>query len=265
MNKNHYKYIILLIISIILIVIYLYYTIKNEKFQSEISNDEIIVTLSTSPKRLNDIKETLDSMLNQSIKPNKIFINVPYVFKRTGEEYDNNKLVNIKNIDSRIQINRCEDKGPITKLLETLKLTNNPNSIIIIMDDDINYNNDTIEKLTNELKKNPDKVIAGSIFNHEKINIVEGFKSICFYRKIIKNDFFEFVDKTNPFVHCYKSDDFIISHYLHKNNINAIKSDINIKILNHGLESDALQNQDNITHVQRYSKCNQYINNNYKE
>ena len=204
-------------------------------------------------------------MLNQSIKPTKIFINVPYVFKRTGEEYDNTKLENIKNIDSRIQINRCEDNGPITKVLETLKLTNIPDSIIIIIDDDINYNNDTIEKLTSNLKKNPDKVIAGSIFNHENINIVEGYKSICFHRKIFRDDFYEFVNKTNPYVHCFKSDDFIISHYLNKNNINSIKSDINLKILTYGLESDALKNQDNIDHIQRYSNCNKYINNNYKE
>jgi hypothetical protein len=259
MNKIKNKCIILIILCIILILLY------NAKDYFQNQNDEIIVTLSTSPTRLNDIKSTLDSMLNQSIKPTKIFINVPYVFKRTGEGYDNNKLENIKNIDSRIQINRCEDKGPITKVLETLKLNTNPDSIIIIMDDDIIYNNDTIEKLTSELKKNPDKVIAGSIFKHENIDIVEGFKTICFHRKIFKDDFFDFVNKTNSYVHCYKSDDFIISHYLNKNNINAIKSDINIQILNHGLQSDALQNQDNIDHHQRYSNCNKYINNNFVE
>ena len=259
MNKTKYKYIILLILFIILILL------CNVKDYFQNQNDEIIITLSTSPKRLNDIKETLDSMLNQSVKPTKIFINVPYVFKRTGEEYDNTKLENIKNIDSRIQINRCEDKGPITKVLETLKLINNPNSIIIIMDDDINYNNDTIEKLTSDLKNNPNKVIAGSIFRHENVDIVEGFKSICFHRKIFRDNFYEFVNKTNSYVHCYKSDDFIISHYLNNNNVSTIKSDINIKILNHGLQSDALQNQDSINHVQRYSNCNKYINNNYKE
>ena len=133
------------------------------------------------------------------------------------------------------------------------------------MDDDINYNNDTIEKLVLELKNNPDTVIAGNIFTHENIDIIEGYKCICFKRKIFKDDFFEWINKTNSYTHCYKSDDFIISYYLNKNNIKSIKIDINIKIFDYGLQDDALQYQDNINHLERYSKCNKYINNNFIE
>jgi hypothetical protein len=199
------------------------------------------------------------------MKPSKIFINVPHIFKRTSESYDDKKLEDIKNMDPIIQINRCEDKGPITKMLETLKLISNDKTIIIIIDDDILYDSKTIENITNELKKNTDKVISGSIFNHENINIVEGFKCICFQRHIFKDDFYEFVDKTNSYVHCYKSDDFIISYYLNKNNIATHKIPIENVELKHGFNDDALHKQDNINHPQRYSKCNSYIKNDYNE
>lgn len=263
MNKTIYLYSFLVIL---LLLIFIILKLSKDYFENKnITNDEIIITISTSPKRLDNIKETLDSMLNQTIKPTKIFINVPHVFKRSNETYDNNKLENIQKLDSKIQINRCEDKGPITKVLETLKLITNPDSIIIIMDDDINYNNDVIEKLISELQNNPETVIAGNVFEHENINIVEGYKSICFKRKIFKDDFYEFVNKSISYIHCYKSDDFIISHYLNKNNIKSIQTDINIKILDYGLQEDALQKQDNINHRERYSKCNKYINNNFTE
>ena len=262
MTKIYTKYIIISI-AVIVILILIYY---NTKLTNHFTNDdEIIITMSTSPKRLDNIKDTLNSILNQSVKPSKIFINVPYIFKRTNESYDDKKLEDIKNMDPIIQINRCEDTGPITKMLETLKLISNDKTIIIIIDDDNKYGSKTIENITNELKKNTDKVIAGSIFNHENINIVEGFKCICFQRHIFKNDFYELVNETNSYVHCYKSDDFIISYYLNKKNIVAHQIPIEIKNLDYGFNDDALHKQDNINHRQRYSKCNSFIKNYYKD
>jgi hypothetical protein len=262
MVKINTKYIIISIIVIVVLIL-IYY---NTKLINHFTNDdEIIITMSTSPKRLENIKDTLKSILNQSVKPSKIFINVPHIFKRTNETYDDAKLEDIKNIDPIIQINRCEDKGPITKMLETLKLISNDTTIIIIIDDDNIYDSKTIENITNELKKNPNKVIAGSIFNHENINIVEGFKCICFQRHIFEDDFYELVDETNPYVHCYKSDDFIISYYLNENEIASHQIPIEIKVLDYGLSDDALHKQDNINHPQRYSKCNSFIKNDYEE
>lgn len=280
-----YKNIIISLVIIIIFIIFIiiindkynkYNNYNKENFENldtktsmDTSKDEIIITLSTSPKRLDKIKDTLDTMITQTTQPTSIYINVPTIFKRTGETYDDNKLEEIKKIDSRIQINRCEDKGPITKILSTLKLVSNPNTIIIIMDDDIKYNSKTVEILVNSLKQNPDKVNAGSIgsfFINDNINIVEGFSGICFYRKIFNDDFYKLIDDTNSYVHCYKSDDFIISHYLNKNNIKSIKvENIVVQPFEFGFQADALHKQDNIGHPERYSKCNTYINNNFSE
>ena len=54
---------------------------------------KIIVTLTTTPKRLPLIEQTLSSILNQNVKPDKIIINIPSIFKRTGEVYPDQRLV----------------------------------------------------------------------------------------------------------------------------------------------------------------------------
>ena len=52
----------------------------------------------------------------------KIFINVPYIFKRSNETYDIDKLEKINKIDSKIQINRCEDRGTNNKSFRNFKI-----------------------------------------------------------------------------------------------------------------------------------------------
>ena len=74
-----------------------------------IKNNDIIITTSTSPKRLDKIDNIIDNILNkQTVKPTKFYLNVPYVFKRTGEKY-NEEILNLgekdKEIKTKIQIN----------------------------------------------------------------------------------------------------------------------------------------------------------------
>ena len=67
----------------------------------------IYVSLSTIPKRLNYLKESIDSLLKQTKKPDKIFINIPYAYKRFSEKIENEQLpkFNNKTIDGLLH---CE-------------------------------------------------------------------------------------------------------------------------------------------------------------
>ena len=42
----------------------------------------IYVSISTIPQRLKNIEESVESLLKQTLKPDKIFINIPYKYKR---------------------------------------------------------------------------------------------------------------------------------------------------------------------------------------
>lgn len=269
MNNNDNQNIILLLIFVNFIIITLFvihicsFNINFNKF----NKDDIIITASTSPKRLNEIEKIIDNLLNkQTIKPTKFFLNVPYKFKRTGQTYSNEILNNLRNKFDRLQINRCEDIGPITKVSNTLNLVKNPDVTIIIVDDDTEYPNDFIENLIKKLNNiDNNNVIANSIYenkiNKTGIDIIEGFKGICFKRKIFDDDFNDFIKKSNDYVHCYKSDDYVISRYLKNKNVNFVKPDVDFKInqYDYGFEDDALHKQDNIEHKERYNFCKKYI------
>ncbi len=243
---------------------------NNDISNNDINNnitDDIIVTTSTTPKRLNNIDKIIDNILNkQTIKPTKLYLNVPYKFKRTKEIYSEVLLLNLQKKYDRLQINRCEDIGPITKVSETLKLINN-NNIIIIIDDDIDYPENFIENLVNKINKNDDCVVANSIYpkiiNGIDIDIVEGYKGICFKRNIFEKDFFDIINNSNSFKHCFNSDDYIISRYLSNKKIKFIKPDLDFehKLIEYSFKDDPLWKQDNIDHENRYKMCKVYLDN----
>ena len=52
----------------------------------------IYVSLSTIPKRLNYLKESIDSLLKQTKKPDKIFINIPNKYQRFSEIVKDNQI-----------------------------------------------------------------------------------------------------------------------------------------------------------------------------
>ena len=103
----------------------------------------IYVSISTIPDRLKNLDQSIDSLLNQSKKPDKIFINIPYKFRRFKETIKNNKIPNFNN--DIVEVTRCEDCGPGTKLLGSLdKLEKD--SLLILADDDHIYEDYMIEK-----------------------------------------------------------------------------------------------------------------------
>ena len=73
------------------------------------------VALTTLPSRIDNINQTLLSIQKQTLKPNKVFLNLPYKFKRfPGYSFSPEQINKISKYD--IEISRCEDFGPGTKL-----------------------------------------------------------------------------------------------------------------------------------------------------
>ena len=69
------------------------------------------VSLTTIPSRIENINITIDSINKQTIKPDKIFLNLPTEFRR----FKNNKFTDeyIKKVAyENLEITRCKDYGP---------------------------------------------------------------------------------------------------------------------------------------------------------
>ena len=155
----------------------------------------IYVSLSTIPQRVKNINLSVDSLLKQTKKPDKIFINIPNKYKRFDEMVHDNQIPKFS--DNRVEVTRCEDCGPGTKLLGSLDKLNK-NSLLILADDDHIYEDYMIEKFYYFYSRAPNN--AYSFYVHPlgnfgvgqgadgfaiNTNHLDGIK--IFYDKIVKN------------------------------------------------------------------------------
>ncbi len=198
---------------------------------------DIVVSLTTTPYRIYTIKPVLDSIFRQSIKPTRVYVNVPYVFKRENKEYVIPKWLQSY---PNIIINRTKDYGPATKLIGTLEKERDPNTIIVTFDDDRIYPKHAIRDLIQKsVIGNYNAVITGASLNfvfvptfnlypsiitlNDQLGlVVQGFNGVLYLRKFFNDDIFSLVD--NVPLSCFLSDDLMISAYLHNNHIEIKKT-----------------------------------------
>ena len=264
-----------IIIIIILIFIFVILLLKNREHFGNIDDLKDIkyyFSFTTSPQRMKNLKPIIEKLANQTIKPEKIIINIPPKFKRTNESYDENLMKQIQNDIPLVYFNKIEkDYGPLSKVIGGVQyLKDDDEGIVIICDDDIYYKNDFGEKFIRKIKQNKDKVVAGFCnrqTKHTGFKVVEGFIGYGFYRKILNYENLMLIYNTiEPYTHCYKSDDVIFSYYLHKYNIDSIEADYSpIDKYSENEHIDDLQNQDEISgHEKRYKVCKTYLDKYFK-
>ena len=239
----------------------------------------MIVSFTTSPTRIHKCKPMLDSILNQTKRPELILLNIPMRFRRTGETYDIPEYV----LDN-IMINVAEqDYGPATKIIPTIKHLNKNgypgDTRIVYLDDDILYQDTMLETLDEVIKDDNIYTCTGFHIVNNRIvgvrdhlanaTIAEGYGGVCVTLDTFESDLYSYIDKyTLKELDFFLSDDMVLSNYYHKKGrkikiINAqgkysVFDMWNQKnILDYGNLTDALHNgADGISHnnVNRYSK-----------
>lgn len=241
-----------------------------------VKNEDIVVSLTTTPHRINKIDYPLQCLSRQSIKVRQIYLNVPYVFKRDNLEYVIPEWIeNYPNLT----IIRTEDYGPATKILGTLKNAGiDNNTIIISVDDDTCYPENLVLKLAVRAKMYPDEAvgISGSVLDFEKnkeggivkimqdkvsVPILEGFAGIAYRKSFFSDSVFEIKDEPD---YCYNSDDLYLSFHLASQHIT--RKTLHTKSLNvykiqqrkFGYEPDALYRLD-VVQADRYKRCIDYL------
>lgn len=117
--------------------------------------ENLIISLTSFPERMVDIKFTLFSLFNQTLKPNKIILNLTYDEFPNQENNVPNEVLKFKKYG--LTINWCENLRSYTKLIPTLE--EHPNDIIVTADDDIFYRRNWLEILWNEHENYPKDII----------------------------------------------------------------------------------------------------------
>ena len=155
----------------------------------------IYVSLSTIPQRIKNLSKSVESLLSQTQKPDRIFINIPFKYRRFSGTIEDKQ---IPKFDSNfVEITRCEDSGPGTKLLGSLNKLEK-NSLLILADDDQEYENYMIEKFFYFYSQEPNNAYSFYVHPLGQFGIGQGADGFAintnhldgiqnFYDKIVKN------------------------------------------------------------------------------
>lgn len=124
--------------------------ISKEKY----CNNDIIVSITTYGKRIYDVHLTIESIMEQTMKANRIILWLDYSF-------ENKPLPNaIRLLQERgLEIMFCKDIRSYKKLIPALKAF--PEDVIITFDDDVIYEFDLLEKFILSYKENPSFIYCG--------------------------------------------------------------------------------------------------------
>lgn len=214
-------------------------TIVEAWMRYSLRNEYIVVSLTTTPYRINQMQPVIDFILADKAPIKNIYVNIPHIFKRDNMEY---RIPAWLENNPRITINRTKDYGPGTKLLGTLEAVQLPeNAIIITVDDDNKYPANLILHLAYKAKNSPEKAVGLSGMNphynkqgliitdslhgvglkrdvrpNASVAILEGFAGIAYRRHFFDESIFALEDAPRE---CRNSDDLYLSFYLAKKNI----------------------------------------------
>lgn len=122
----------------------------------KLCDSEVIVSLTTYGKRLYDVYLTIESIMQGTIKPNRIVLWLQ-------EDMKNIKLpIYMQNqIKRGLEVSYCKDLKSFKKLIPTLHKY--PDATIITIDDDVLYKEDVVEKLVNAYVDNPHYIYANRV------------------------------------------------------------------------------------------------------
>ena len=171
----------------------------------------IYVSLTTIPSRVKNLNRSVESLLKQICKPDKIFINIPTKYKRFKEIIEKEHIPKFS--DPIVEITRCEDFGPGTKLLGSLNKFKE-NSLIILADDDHVYEDYMIEKFNYFYLKSAKNAYSFYVHPLKNFGVGQGADGFAINSNFLKgiDIFYEKVVKENKdlFIH----DDLWTSFFL---------------------------------------------------
>ena len=172
----------------------------------------IYVSTSTIPQRIKNLDKSIKSLLNQTKKPDKIFINIPFKYKRFSETIKDDQIPKFDS--SVVEVTRCEDCGPPTKLLGSLNKLEK-NSLVILFDDDHVYENYMIEKFFYFYSKAPNNSYSFYVHPLGNFGIGQGADGFAINTNCLKGikNFYDKVVKDYKELFLY--DDLWISYFLY--------------------------------------------------
>lgn len=189
----------------------------------------VVATLTTSPERIILLEPVLKALTSgQTRPPDEIHLNIPHRFARTGAEYTIPDF--IKNYP--VKVFRCEDEGPGTKLIPTIRRTA-PNESVwyFVVDDDVRHLPKSLETLIGFIQKDPKAAYCyADNYLYRKwcppsgdVDILCGFAGFIVHRSFFADDFEGYLIKVMANKSCRFQDDVYFSNYLALHGVSRIR------------------------------------------
>ncbi len=181
--------------------------------------------MSTIPSRVKNINQILKYINAQTLKPDKIYLNIPKQYKRFKDE-----IITKKDLDyiikDNIEIVRCEDYGPGTKIMGSIDKVRKYDCVILLDDDHI-YDKNICEIFINAFKKEQVNYsfYLNRIFNIKMGQCADGFLMNTKLLDNIENFYEKYVKKNK---NMFLDDDLWLAIYLQKEKKSVIRNLINI-------------------------------------
>lgn len=228
----------------------------------------VVVSLTTSPTRIEHIAPLLRGLGRQTRVPDRVVLNLPRVFRRTGATFG--ALPPFVARDPLVHVNWVDDVGPASKVVPTAALVDDPDATIISVDDDIEYKPTMVESMLAVSARFPDAVVTGQSFRavpgSVHAELVEGYSSVL-YKRWHLDGLDGAAIRSMPRA-CYLADDLVISRFLAARGIRIVRAaalgvvpfgDIYLDYgeradaLKHGADGASLGNLDN------YARCARFL------
>lgn len=133
--------------------------------RERLGTTKVIVSMTTIPSRWELLQKALDSIGKQRLMPDRILVCVPEVSRREGTPYVIPEwLADARAVGIEV-IRTPQDYGPATKLVGCFPEVSDPDTIIVNVDDDSEYDSHLIEKLVDRALRYPKAAIGFSGIN----------------------------------------------------------------------------------------------------
>lgn len=199
----------------------------------------VVVSLTTIPERLNDgygesgVLGAFKSLCEQDYPDFTIWLHIPIEYKLKGiktviPEWMDNLYASCP----KMRMLMVEDEGSLTKIIPALRMLSDPDTILIIVDDDVVYDPRMVSEHVKNQEESGGTIAIGydgldakiPVYDNVRdhfvvgvdrpipVNMLQHYKSVSYRRKFFQDDIYDFVKHTN-------SDDVAISAYLSKQGI----------------------------------------------
>lgn len=202
----------------------------------------VVASLTTLPWRYGGLLETIKSIKNQSRPPDAIYLTLPPETRRNKTPYPPLPS-EVEALCTPVRIEK--DYGPVCKILGALLNEYDPDTTIIIFDDDVIYPEDMIAKMMEYNDKQTALASSGAILKYgfpfysthsnaaglvneitsfrmskegREVDLLCGFSAVLYMRKFF-NNVNELIELAESNEDVYYNDDVLLSAYVAKRGI----------------------------------------------